>query len=75
VFATEILPRIPDLTAGQIAAATGLSQHYAALIKRGRKIPHPRHWSALQTISSHAGAETDNSVLLAAVACWCYLGA
>jgi hypothetical protein len=50
VFATEILPRLRELTASQIAAATGLYQHHAALIKRGRKTPHPRHWSALQAV-------------------------
>jgi hypothetical protein len=54
VFATEILPRPRDLAARQIAAATGLSQHYCALIRRGRKAPHPRHWSALQAVASQA---------------------
>jgi hypothetical protein len=52
VFATEILPRLRDLTSSQIAAATGLSQHYCALIRGGRKTPHPRHRTALQAVAS-----------------------
>jgi hypothetical protein len=55
VFATEILPRLIDLTASEIATATGLSQHYAALIKRGRKTPHPRHWQTLREIGASGG--------------------
>jgi hypothetical protein len=52
VFATEILPRLRDLTATEIAGATGLSQHYCALIRRGKKTPHPRHWNTLKAVAS-----------------------
>jgi hypothetical protein len=27
--------------------ATGLSRRYCWLIKTGQKVPHPRHWAAL----------------------------
>jgi hypothetical protein len=46
-FAREILPGLRDLPLSQIAAGTGLSQQYCSLIRRGLKVPHPRHWSRL----------------------------
>jgi hypothetical protein len=31
--------------------ATGLSQRYCWLIRRGERVPHPRHWEALSAVS------------------------
>ena len=31
----------------RLAKATGLSISYCALIRRGERVPHPRHWRAL----------------------------
>lgn len=36
---------IPDLM-----TATGLGQHYCSLIRLGKRVPHPRHWTALRLV-------------------------
>lgn len=43
-FANEVLPRLQGLSLSVITAHTGLSQQYCSLIRRGLKVPHPRHW-------------------------------
>ena len=43
-FMTEILPRLQAVPVARIAAVTGLSKQYCSLIRRGLKVPHPRHW-------------------------------
>jgi hypothetical protein len=47
VFAREILPGIQGIPLRQLAEATGLSVGYCALIRRGERVPHPRHWHSL----------------------------
>jgi hypothetical protein len=47
-FARDILPTLQGLSLTQIAAATGLSQHYCSLIRRGLYVPHPRHWEGFR---------------------------
>lgn len=37
-FRTEILPMLADVSAGEIAAATGLSRNFAATIKSGKHV-------------------------------------
>jgi CRISPR-associated protein Cas1 len=44
VFTTDILPGLRQRSIPDLAAATGLSEHYCSLIRLGKKIPHPRHW-------------------------------
>jgi hypothetical protein len=41
----DLVTRIADL-----AAATGLSEHYCSLIRLGKRRPHPRHWDALRSV-------------------------
>jgi len=57
-FEREILPLIQDVPLSQLVCATGLSLRYVSLIRRGKRTPHPRHWSAFITAAaSHdAGA-------------------
>lgn len=50
LFMTEILPGLAEVTTSEIAAATGLSRNFAATIKSGKHIPHPRHWSVLRNL-------------------------
>lgn len=47
-FAKEILPGLRGLSLTRIAAATGLSQQYCSLIRRGLKVPHARHWTSFR---------------------------
>jgi CRISPR-associated protein Cas1 len=43
-FQREILPRIQDVPLSRLQRATGLSLRYVSLIRRGERVPHPRHW-------------------------------
>jgi hypothetical protein len=47
VFRREILPLIQGAPLRRLVEVTGLSLRYCSLIRRGEKVPHPRHWGAL----------------------------
>jgi len=47
VYRERIQPRLASITVPAIASALGVSQPYAAEIRTGRYLPHPRHWLAL----------------------------
>lgn len=47
-FTRLVLPRIQGVSSSQLAEATGLSPGYCALVRGGKRIPHARHWAALQ---------------------------
>jgi CRISPR-associated endonuclease Cas1 len=46
-FDTKIQPQLRRLTNAAVASAICVSLYYAAEIRRGRRRPHPRHWSSL----------------------------
>jgi hypothetical protein len=46
-YRRKILPRLAEFTVKKIRVAIDVSHPYATLIKRGLKIPHPRHWIRL----------------------------
>jgi len=45
LFRSEILPMLVNIPTIKLARKTGLSKPYGALIKRGKRVPHPMHWS------------------------------
>jgi CRISPR-associated endonuclease Cas1 len=47
VYTTEIHPRLSGITVSVLALAIGVSKPYAADIRAGRRLPHPRHWERL----------------------------
>jgi CRISPR-associated endonuclease Cas1 len=49
-YSERIQPRLAALPVSAISSALGLSQPYAAQIRAGRRLPHPRHWQALARI-------------------------
>jgi CRISPR/Cas system-associated endonuclease Cas1 len=51
-FAAEILPALRAVPATRIARATGLSLAYAAAIKRGEIVAHPRWWQTIRELSA-----------------------
>jgi len=57
VFKTEILRQLQGVPLRVMAEATGLSEPYCSLIRRGHRTPHPRHWDLLGTLGS---AKTPN---------------
>jgi len=46
-YRTKIQPALAGITVPAIATALGISEPYATDIRKGRRLPHPRHWEAL----------------------------
>jgi hypothetical protein len=59
-FTRDILPGLRALPLNRIMEATGLSLRYVSLIRRDLKVPHPRHWSRLTTLSCKNANEKDS---------------
>ncbi len=51
-FVREILPGLAGVSITAMAVATGLSESNCSLIRRGRIVPHPRHWSGLSEVGA-----------------------
>jgi hypothetical protein len=49
-FAKEIGPRLATASRAAMMRATGLSRPYCSMIRRGVRIPHPRHWEGLRSL-------------------------
>ena len=47
-FAREIRPNLQAVLLAAMMRATGLSRPYCAMIRRGARVPHARHWGALR---------------------------
>jgi len=52
-YLTKIQPRLAEFTYTAIASALGVSVPYAASIRSGLRIPHPRHWEKLAEFANH----------------------
>jgi hypothetical protein len=50
-FEREILPRLQGVPLNRLVQATGLSLRYVSQIRRGQRVPHPRHWDGLRTVT------------------------
>jgi hypothetical protein len=61
VFLRDVLPLIQAVSVRRLAAMTGLSVGYCALIRRGLRTPHPRWWEVLTEISA-GDRSTDGSL-------------
>jgi hypothetical protein len=46
-YRAKIQPALAGITVPAISTALGISEPYATDIRKGRRIPHPRHWLAL----------------------------
>ncbi len=46
----EIKPKLKTASLLETMQATGLSRTYCGMIRRGVRIPHPRHWDALREL-------------------------
>jgi hypothetical protein len=57
VYREKIQPRLAGITIPVISSALGVSQPYAAEIRAGRYLPHPRHWLALAQIIGASAEE------------------
>ncbi len=55
-FRREILPRLRDVPLSTMARVTGFSPGYCSFIRRGVRIPHPRHWEVLRDLAQRREA-------------------
>jgi CRISPR-associated endonuclease Cas1 len=46
-FERDILPLIESVPLSRLVKATGLSLRYVSQIRRGERVPHPRHWERM----------------------------
>ncbi|MFZ0461874.1 MAG: hypothetical protein WBE20_02205 [Candidatus Acidiferrales bacterium] len=56
-YRKKIQARLTTFTVSALASALGLSKPYATDIRKGKRLPHPRHWmtiAKLISISSNA---------------------
>ncbi len=51
-FARGIGPKLSAVSLAAMMRATALSRPYCAMIRRGERVPHPRHWEGLRTLRS-----------------------
>lgn len=58
-YEEEILPWLEHVQYKEIASATGLSMTYAGAIRRGREVPHRRHWPVLLELAKKGKARAD----------------
>lgn len=47
IYREKIQPRLAEITIPAIASALCISKPYATDIRRGVRVPHPRHWLTL----------------------------
>ncbi len=53
-YVNIVLPALVHVTPTQIRSALGVSEPYSMWIKSGKRIPHPRHWTALARLVGEA---------------------
>jgi hypothetical protein len=46
-YREKIQPRLAEFTVPTISTALGISEPYATDIRKGRRVPYPRHWLKL----------------------------
>ena len=51
-FEKEIGPKLKTVSLLETMRATGLSRTYCGMIRRGVRVPHPRHWEVLRELVS-----------------------
>jgi CRISPR-associated endonuclease Cas1 len=49
-YQRDIFPKLKHVSLNALLQATGLSLRYCWLIRRGERVPHPRHWAALANL-------------------------
>jgi len=51
-YLAEVLPGLRGMTATTIAKATGMSTSSASKVRAAKRVPHPRHWEARNSLST-----------------------
>ena len=55
-YVETVVPALASVKLSALMAATGLTNASCSLIRRGRTVPHPRHWEPLALAASTAAA-------------------
>lgn len=50
-YREEIQPKLATFTVSAIASALEISKPYATDLRRGKRVPHPRHWKSLARLA------------------------
>jgi hypothetical protein len=50
-FSREIQPKLAEVPLAATIETTVLSRPYCAMIRRGERVPHARHWGALRILA------------------------
>ena len=50
IFEREIQPKLKTVSLLETMRETGLSRTFCGMIRRGVRIPHPRHWEVLSEL-------------------------
>lgn len=50
VYREKVQPKLSNVTVRAISLKLGVSEPYAAEIRAGRYLPHPRHWLTLANL-------------------------
>jgi hypothetical protein len=56
-YRREIQPRLKGVALSALASALAISIPYAVDIRKGRRVPHPRHWKSLAELANVAPKE------------------
>jgi hypothetical protein len=49
-YIREIQPQLKKITLSTLASTLGISIPYAVDVRKGRRVPHPRHWKKLSVL-------------------------
>ena len=63
VYRREVQPRLKEISLSKIAAKLHVSIMWASDIRRGRRVPHPRHWPGLAELCSATRSGIDRQNL------------
>jgi hypothetical protein len=61
LFKNQVVPRLKEITCPVIAQALDVTETYAANIRAGRYLPHPRHWKRLFELGSKTCSAASNA--------------
>jgi hypothetical protein len=56
-YRNKIIPSLAGLTLKTIRTTIDVSNPYAAMIRKGERIPHPRHWLKLADLVGITGQQ------------------
>jgi CRISPR-associated endonuclease Cas1 len=57
-YLAKIQPKLAGITIYSLSSTLGVSESYAADIRAGRRLPHPRHWQALAELIGVTHSQT-----------------